>query len=179
MLQLELDLMAGRIHPLGHGPSIPSIGDLLPLDRFPVFIIIVSYFFLLASSASSYAVRRLARFARREGRRWSMGVGGRGLDGTWSGRLSKEARRTTTEYSVRIADGSFAPCRSTSAARCCRRSCALDVVVEAFDDVASAGLFEVRGFCFEDFVFETELRKIVSTARRDELRALNAPSCYL
>jgi hypothetical protein len=65
MLQLSLNVMVGRVRPLNDwicsvGPSLSSVGDLLPLARFPIFIIVVSRVLLFASSASLHAVLWLA-----------------------------------------------------------------------------------------------------------------------
>ena len=53
----------------------------------------------------------------------------------------QEAGRTPAEYPVRIIDWGFSPCRSSCPARGGRSRCALDVIVEAFYDVAGARLF--------------------------------------
>ena len=65
-----------------------------------------------------------------------------------------EGAGAPTEYPVRLADLGFPP-----GGRACRTGCAggdraFDVVVEALDDVAGAGLFEVLCLDAEDGCFE-------------------------
>jgi hypothetical protein len=66
-----------------------------------------------------------------------------GKSGQYSSTYPQEACRAPTEDAVCIADGSLPPRGSTcsSCGRSGRR--ALDVVVEAFDDISGARLFEV------------------------------------
>lgn len=69
-----------------------------------------------------------------------------------------EARRTPRKDPVALHDLALPP-RVRPAARAGVRGAgrgggAFDVVVEAFDDVAGARLFEVGGFVAEDLVFE-------------------------
>lgn len=71
----------------------------------------------------------------------------------------EETRRASTEYSVYIADLSFAPCsRAGSASRRCRRR-TLDVVIEALDYVSCAGLLKVLCLNSEYVIFELLLHK--------------------
>lgn len=47
--------------------SLSPVRNLLPLDGLPVVVIVVYHFLLLASCTRPHTVRRLARFACREG----------------------------------------------------------------------------------------------------------------
>jgi hypothetical protein len=70
----------------------------------------------------------------------------------------QEARGAATEDAVRVADLGFAACRCARSAGGCGGRRALDVVVEAFDDVPGAGLFQVLRLDSQDVVFELLLR---------------------
>ena len=70
------------------------------------------------------------------------------------GSYPHEGSRASTEYPVCIADLSFAPRRGAGRAGGARGDGAFDVVVEALDDVAGAGLFEVLRLDAEDGRFE-------------------------
>ena len=70
----------------------------------------------------------------------------------------QEARGAATEDAVRVADLRLAACRCARSAGGCGGRSALDVVVEAFDDVPGAGLFQVLRLDSQDVVFELLLR---------------------
>mgnify|MGYP004507771605 CR=1 FL=1 len=70
----------------------------------------------------------------------------------------QETGRASTKYPVCIADLRFTPCRRARPTRRCGSRCALDVVVEALDDVSGAGLFQVLRLDSQDVVFELLLR---------------------
>lgn len=69
----------------------------------------------------------------------------------------QEAGRTPTEYPVRIVDGGFSPRRCACPASRRRGRCALDVVIEALDNIAGARLLEVLRFDSQDVIFELQL----------------------
>jgi hypothetical protein len=71
---------------------------------------------------------------------------------------SQGARRATTEYPIRLCDAPFPPCSCATTCAECTAARALDVVVEAFDDVTGGRCFEVLGLYAEDGVFQSELR---------------------
>ena len=80
-----------------------------------------------------------------------------------------EASRTPRKYSVTLHHLRLPPrIRSTACVRTrgTSRGGALDVVVETFDDVAGARLFEVGGLVAENLVFEGSLGKGKSTVRK-------------
>ena len=72
----------------------------------------------------------------------------------YSSTYSQEACRAPAEDAVRITDGSLAPgCSACSP--CCRGGCcALDIVIEALDDIPGARLFEVLCLDSQDVIFE-------------------------
>ena len=64
----------------------------------------------------------------------------------------QEARGAATEDAVRVADLGLAACRCARSAGGCGGRSALDVVVEALDNVSGARLFEVLRLDSEDVV---------------------------
>jgi hypothetical protein len=66
--------------------------------------------------------------------------------------------RASTEYPVHIADLSLAPCRRARSTSRRGSRCALDIVVEAFDNVSRAGLFKVLCLNSQNVVFKLLLR---------------------
>jgi hypothetical protein len=69
----------------------------------------------------------------------------------------QEAGRAATEYPVHITNGGLSPCCGASCSSRGGSRCALDVVVEALDDVAGARLFEVLCLDSQDVIFELQL----------------------
>ena len=67
---------------------------------------------------------------------------------------SHEGAGAPTEYPVRLADLGFPPGGGACRTGCAGGDGAFDVVVEALDDVAGAGLFEVLSLDAEDGCFE-------------------------
>jgi hypothetical protein len=66
----------------------------------------------------------------------------------------QEAGRAAAEYPVHITNGGLSPCRCASCSSRGGGRCALDVVVEALDDVAGARLFEILCLDSQDVIFE-------------------------
>jgi hypothetical protein len=129
--------------------SLAAIRDLGALDRGAVGIVVVDGLLLLAAVG-----RGLAGLACGEGRGGRGGVRGRRVGRAGRRRLSEEAGRAATEDAVGVADLSLATSGGAGAGRGRGRGRALDVVVEALDDVAGARLLEVCRLDAEDVVLE-------------------------
>lgn len=90
----------------------------------------------------------------------------------------QKACRTAAEYPVCIIDRSFAPCSCSRSACCSRGCCAFDIVVETFDDVAGAGLFEVGRLAAQDAFFELELHvKVSAKSTLSPSLRIDLPDC--
>jgi len=128
----------------------------MPLGR-TVGILVLSRLLLLAPWPCAVC-GGLARLAGGK-RRYRRGGVGRGRScRSWCRSFPQEARGAATEDAVRVADLGLAACRCARSAGGCGGRSALDVVVEAFDDVPGAGLFQVLRLDSQDVVFELLLR---------------------